>query len=441
LSSFTANSDKKRRGATNPKFDPLLNKLVEEYSNTPETEIFVIVEFHEKFANLKRMRRQDRFGKEWEADMFELPGEIRSIIARYSTRIVHENIEVIPAMCVQAKIKNLNGIASQEFVSRIEMSTKANISLDDAEAIIHSTTYDIPNSSGGKDVLVSIIDTGITEITPLKGKIDDSQDWTWEGYSDTYIHHDHHGHYEHGHGTVIASIISYIAPNVHFLNYKAIHPFVGKTPTSPDKANVEVAVKEAMKKGADIINISLGFDPSQCPNNNRNCTLCKVVNRAVNYGINAIAAVGNDARSPPDCPAQAKRAISVGASKKADIMWAKSNKGPTNYDLLNPGTCTKPDIVAPGSGIYVQCSEDGSREYRTGTSFSAAIVSSIVGRCCEINNDPHLIRQALEKTAVKLIDPATRQDYPKADQGNGRINAKDMYQYIVNLPTKSKVSP
>jgi subtilisin family serine protease len=96
--------------------------------------------------------------------------------------------------------------------------------------------------------------------------------------------------------------------------------------------------------------------------------------------LNVVAAMGNTHRtvkSPPDCPAQARSAMSVAASTKSDTIWRGSSRGPT-LDQRD-----KPDIVAPGSAILVACSR-GDTESRAGTSYSAAIVSSVIALWCRI---------------------------------------------------------
>jgi tryptophan synthase alpha subunit len=94
--------------------------------------------------------------------------------------------------------------------------------------------------------------------------------------------------------------------------------FSGKA-SSHDKDNVIDAINKSVTDGADIINLSLGFDAciDGC------CAICQAVDNAVKAGLNVVAAMGNTHRtvkSPPDCPAQARSAMSVAASTKSDTI-------------------------------------------------------------------------------------------------------------------------
>jgi len=400
---------------------------MKELAKQPETDLFLIVNIDTQYLKLdydiRTEIRKDRKGTEWKYKLYVIPPEMQSSIAQSSIRVIHSNLEIIPAMCVQAEVRQVEAIAEQKFVSQIELSTKAKLSAADSSRIVRAT--EVWGSAKGRDVVVSVVDTGINEIKPLKGKINDSRDWTFEGEHDTYLKDDEQGHYFHGHGTSVASIITYVAPEAQILNYKAIHPYVGKAGSSPDRANVIDAIKESVKSKvnrADVINLSLGFDPSQCSTGH--CDLCEAVDNAVAAGLNVVAAVGNEkGRSPPDCPAQAREAISVAASTKSDTIWEFGSTGPTN-DRRD-----KPDVVAPGSGILIECAKDGL-ESRAGTSFSAAFVSGVVALCREKTTFPTDIKDALRSKAVRLKDPNTGTPYHKHIQGEGRIDAKATYDYL-----------
>jgi subtilisin family serine protease len=89
----------------------------------------------------------------------------------------------------------------------------------------------------------------------------------------------------------------------------------------------------------------------------------------------------------------------------------------------------KPDIVAPGSAILVACSR-GDTESRAGTSYSAAIVSSVIALCRNITSNPQEIKNALMSTAVKMIDPDRHSPYDKNIQGKGRIDVDSAYSKL-----------
>jgi serine protease AprX len=391
-------------------------------ADEPETSLFLIVEIDRQLLGHDEIRteeRIDRQGRVWKYSLFTFRPKMQSLIAERSVRVVHNNLGIIPAMCVEAKVRDIKEIARETFVKQIELSTKAKLSIRDSILLVKAS--EVWPSAKGAGVLVSVIDTGINDIALLTSKVKSSHDWTFEGEQDTYLAMDTHGHYEHGHGTSVASIIAHVAPDAQLLNYKAIHPFVGKAGSSPDKGNVIDAIRESVMIGADVINLSLGFDPSQCPSGH--CNLCNAVHSAVSAGLNVVAAVGNEGKSPPDCPSQSREAISVGASTKSDLVAEFSSMGPTNDGR------DKPDVVAPGNAMWIECSNHG-HESRDGTSYSTALVSGIVALCRKKTTVPQDIKDALISKAIKLTSPDTGAHYHRHIQGEGRIDAKATYDYL-----------
>ena len=100
-----------------------------------------------------------------------------------------------------------------------------------------------------------------------------------------------------------------------------------------------------------------------------------------------------------------------------------SSRGPTRDGR------DKPDIVAPGTAIIIECST-GGYELRAGTSFSAALVSGVIALLRENTSDPQRVKKALTDTAMKIKDPYTKGDYPNNIQGHGLINAQSAYPLL-----------
>jgi hypothetical protein len=97
----------------NQKYDPLLKNCIE--TLRPEKEVYIIVEFDEASVDPPRVEsRVDRFGHRWETTRFtRLPSTFRESIEGMSTRVIHYNLEIIPAMGILTKISNIVEIASQ----------------------------------------------------------------------------------------------------------------------------------------------------------------------------------------------------------------------------------------------------------------------------------------------------------------------------------------
>jgi subtilisin family serine protease/phosphodiesterase/alkaline phosphatase D-like protein len=171
--------------------------------------------------------------------------------------------------------------------------------------------------------------------------------------------------------------------------------------------------------GIDILSMSIGATY----NSNGDDAASQAVNAAVDAGLVAVVAIGNDGanRIPP--PASADKAIVVGAindmgtiTRDDDTMWGSSNYGPRmddgdtdNMDEL------KPDVVAPGVNILAAKSST-STVYASysGTSMATPHVSGIIALMLEANPDltPQEIKDILHGTSEMPsgIEPSTEYD-------------------------------
>ena len=222
-----------------------------------------------------------------------------------------------------------------------------------------------PLVSGGEDVLIAVLDTGIDDTAPaLTGKIASRVNFT---NSQDYD--------QRGHGTFIAGIIAAAAENPAFpgvaYNARLLDVKVAEDDGSTDARKVANGVLWAADHGADVINISVVID-NQYP----------LLERAVDYawkkGCVIVAAAGNGASRKPVYPAAYANVIAVAASDKNDSLTSWSNWG----DWV--------DVVAPGVDIY---STLPGKQYgfKNGSSFSAALVSGeaalLFTRTIAVDND------------------------------------------------------
>ncbi|MGO9080333.1 MAG: S8 family peptidase [Streptosporangiaceae bacterium] len=242
----------------------------------------------------------------------------------------------------------------------------------------------------GQGVTVAVLDTGIDNLPDFSGRLVGGVDLTDEHnpFQDSY-----------GHGTFVAGLIagdgsssdgqySGEAPGANLVSIK-VAGADGVTHLGTIISGLQWAVDNQARYGIKVLNISLGFQPSQSTVIN---PLDNAVEAVWNSGITVVASAGNAGPfngtilSPGDDPL----VITVGAlddmattSTADDEMTDFSSVGPTS-----PDGWAKPDLVTSGRSV-VSLAAPGSTVYNdypsarvgpadfvgSGTSFSAAIVS------------------------------------------------------------------
>jgi serine protease AprX len=242
----------------------------------------------------------------------------------------------------------------------------------------------------GQGVTVAVLDTGIDPLPDFAGRLIGGVDLTNTNnpFQDDY-----------GHGTFVAGLIagngvssggqySGEAPGANLVSIK-VAGADGATHLGTLISGMQWAVDNQSTDGINVLNISLGLQPSKSTVSN---PLDQAVQAVWNAGITVVAAAGNAGpfngtiMSPGDDPL----VITAGAlddmggtSAGADEMTNFSSAGPTV-----PDGWVKPDLVtsgrsvvslaAPGSTIYNNhpSARIGSANFAgSGTSFSSAITS------------------------------------------------------------------
>ncbi|MDX6285846.1 MAG: serine protease AprX [Frankiales bacterium] len=206
------------------------------------------------------------------------------------------------------------------------------------------------NGNQGAGVGVALIDTGVSDVNDLAGRIVHGPDLSGEGTSvDTY-----------GHGTVMAGLIA-----GNGADSGAQRPYTGVAP----RANV-VAVKVAGRDGSvdvttvlqamhwvaayrtqfniRVLNLSWGVPSTQSPSVD---PVNHAVERLWRLGIVVVAAAGNSGPFAGSIvkPADDPMVLTVGAYNDRndeddtdDVLPVWSSRGPTADGV------TKPDLVSPG---------------------------------------------------------------------------------------------
>lgn len=193
----------------------------------------------------------------------------------------------------------------------------------------------------------------------------------------------------HMHGTAIAGLIAAhgkllgAAPNAKILAVRAFDPAGASAGAEGTTFAILKGLDWAAAEGARVINMSFAGpnDPA----------IHRALEAATKKGIVLIAAAGNaGAKSPPLFPAADVNVIAVTATDADDKLFEQANRG------------SHIALAAPGAQLLV-ATPDGY-EMSSGTSFSAAEVSGIVGLMLERRGDltPGQVRGILLSTAKDL---------------------------------------
>jgi serine protease AprX len=308
----------------------------------------------------------------------------------------------------------------------------------------------------GAGIGIAVIDSGVTgwhddladPAAPATQRVDRFVDFV-EDQTQPYD--------DYGHGTHVAGIIagngadsngarSGIAPRARLVVLKVLDRN-GRGRISDVIAAIDYAVAHKNDLDIRIINMSIGAGVYESFNTD---LLTLAARRAVEEGLVVVAAAGNHGRNDDgavqhgaiSAPGNAPWVITVGAAshmgtttRTDDTIAAFSSRGPTAYDHA-----AKPDLVAPGVGIY-SLSSPGSTLYErwedyllpgaegspympylslSGTSQAAPVVAGTVALMLQAN-------PLLTPNAVKAILQYTAEMYDGHSylaQGAGFLNAR-----------------
>ena len=270
----------------------------------------------------------------------------------------------------------------------------------------------------GQGVTVAVLDTGIAKLPDFSGRLVGGVDLTNENnpYQDSY-----------GHGTFVAGLIAGNgasssgqyqgeAPGAKLVSVK-VAGADGATHLGTLISGLQWAVDHKGSYGIKVLNISLGFQPSQSTVNN---PLDQAAEAVWNSGIAVVTSAGNagpfngTVLSPGDDPL----VITAGAlddmatpSATDDEMNDFSSAGPTS-----PDGWVKPDLVTSGRSV-VSLAVAGSTIYNnhpsarvgaanfvgSGTSFSAAITSGAAALV--LAGNPGLTPNQVKARLLAQTDP------------------------------------
>lgn len=262
-------------------------------------------------------------------------------------------------------------------------------------------------ASGGRDVVIGSIDTGVDLSHPeFSGRLIAGKDW----YNNDDDPTDDEGHGSHTTGTMAGLTVgvagvSGAAPHVRVYVQKVC----GRR-GCPTTAIVN-AINAAADFGVVAMNLSLGGSSESQSEKN-------AISYALSKGALVIASAGNNGTGTVSCPACDPNAISVAASNWQDVLASYSNWG------------TGLDITAPGGNCYSNTTPEGciysaymggGFAWMQGTSMAAPQVTgtaAIVASKWSTTLTAAQLRARLETTADDLGAAGYDTKF-----GNGRLNS------------------
>lgn len=266
------------------------------------------------------------------------------------------------------------------------------------------TIYNDPllsKSSGGIDVNVAILDTGVLKTHPdLKNRVKVCKDFSGpitaiDGKCDD----------KNGHGTHIAGIIAAdggsdglgiygMAPEANLFVYKVCSN--NGTCWADD---IAVALRTAADDGTNIMNISLGSDnPSQL--------ITDAINYVVSKKVLVIAAAGNDGpyAGSIDYPGADANIVAVGAINKDIQIPDWSSRG--NNLISEPYIVEEKDIELAAPGVSVESTwKDGGYAILSGTSMASPHITGLAAKLWQKDalNPSLATRELLQKLTTDLL--------------------------------------
>lgn len=255
------------------------------------------------------------------------------------------------------------------------------------------------NVSQGDGIVIAIVDSGVNynhpELAPNmlvndkeipNNGIDDDKN----GFVDDYIGYDFanqdpYPYDDDSHGTHVAGLAAGrqmgLARHAKILAVKAM------TPVGGDIGTIAAAIRYAVDRGANIINMSLGAATPQA-----HPALVSAVEYAKSHGVLLVVAAGNgdedghgyDIDTNPVYPASlaSDNMIGVAASSAGTDLTSYSNFGAKSVDVVAPGGMMPDDPMYSAAFENVQGAQFIGM---TGTSMATPVVSGIAAQVMSLN--------------------------------------------------------
>jgi serine protease AprX len=364
-------------------------------------------------------------------------GDVARVVER-SGGVVAQRLPIVNGVVAELPARVVHALATDRSILSITADRAAHFSdmSYDASAVssnfVRSTQASAAWDAGdyGQGVGVAVIDTGVSPMNDLSGRLVHGPDLSGEGSTvDTY-----------GHGTVMAGIIAGngadsdgaypgVAPGAHIVAVKVAGANGAVDVSTILQAMTWIAAYKD-QFNIRVLNLSWGVSSTQDPAVD---PLNYAVERLWSDGIVVVVAAGNSGPylSTITKPADDPVVLTVGAINDKndsynynDQMTNWSSRGPTAQGLV------KPDVVAPGRTLIALRSYGSTVETQnpsaliapsyikgSGTSQAAAVTSGVVALLLQARPDltPDQVKDLLMSTALHMFGPS-----PNA-QGRGRV--------------------
>ena len=270
---------------------------------------------------------------------------------------------------------------------------------------IYKLVNPLPINSGysGENVTIAILDSGINEVGWITNLV--SQNTTIPNST---------GQDDNGHGTLVGSIISKIAPNASLISIK-ISDSKGFTKTDW----VEEGFKLALRYNVSIIHASLGTSDLEAFNST-------IIANLSSKNVTTVISAGNNGpfASSLSSPAIFADIISVGMIYNQTHIPDDSSSGPRPSGMIGP------DLVAPGVHI-VGYDHNNLTVNKTGTSYAASFVTGALALLKQAfpEASPTTLKAGLLKTAYFMNNTSPIR------QGNGILDISKAYKLLKDVNT------
>lgn len=278
--------------------------------------------------------------------------------------------------------------------------------------------------AGARGVVIAILDTGIAYRNWHRFRKSPDFRWTRFVHPWDFVANNRFPLDREGHGTFVTGTIAESTNNAFGLTGLAYNASIMPVRVLDqngwgDASTIARGIRYAVRKGAQVINLSLEFDPtvtaSEIPD------IMSAIRYAHDHGVVVVAAAGNEGSPQIAFPARAPAVISVGATTMDRCLAYYSNDG-SRLDLVAPGGGTDfyipndpdcnpvrslPDIFQMTFGNPSRPGHFGYPNGWDGTSMAAphvsaaaamVIASGVLGR----HPSPDQILARLEQTAQPL---------------------------------------
>lgn len=245
------------------------------------------------------------------------------------------------------------------------------------------------------------------------------------------------------HGTLTMSVLGGSMPAKLIGPAFGVQFLLAKTEYVPTETQIEedhwVAGIEWMEAlGADVVSSSLGYNIfddgagyrwENGDFNGRTAVTSRAAIQAARLGVVVCTAMGNEGngngvRGTMLAPADADSILSVGAVTFSRTLAGFSSTGPTNDGR------TKPEVVAPGSGVYGALPGPSSYGFSSGTSLSTPLTAASAALL--LSARPELTVMQVRDAIRYSADSVHSSQFPARPNnftGLGLVNVRDAISY------------